>query len=393
MTDLVAAPQIRSIVRELRNREFPWTGATTYLNNASIGPIPERTRLALDSFNAKRTAPHLLPDRDLMAILAEARVAAARLIGAGADEIALTPNTTTGINVAARALPLGPGDVVLLSDREFPANVYPWLRLADSDVRTELTPVTAEGFPDEARILERLTDRRVKVLAVSFVQFANGYRADLARLGEACRANGTWLVVDGIQGLGNSPLDVRETPVDILATGGQKWLLSPWGSGFTYVRRELIPLLEPVAVGWMAFEGTDDLGNLVKYNPTLRGDARRFEVGTIPFQDMVGMTSSLGMLADLTVDAIAAYTRALAEPVITWAMSRGVRIVSPLEDRHRSSIICLAPPDAADAHRRLKAAGVICAFREGAIRLSPHCYSTIEEIEKVLDVLDDVRPL
>jgi cysteine desulfurase/selenocysteine lyase len=95
------------------------------------------------------------------------------------------------------------------------------------------------------------------------------------------------------------------------------------------------------------------------------------------------------MLADLTVDAIAAYTRALAEPLITWAMSRGVRIVSPTDDLHRSAIICLAPPNAAEAHRRLKAAGVVCAFREGAIRLSPHFYSTIEEMEKVLDVLDD----
>jgi selenocysteine lyase/cysteine desulfurase len=385
----VAAPEIRSIVRDLRNREFPWTGATTYLNNASIGPIPERTRLVLDAFNAKRTAPHLLPDRDLMSGLADARAAAARLIGASPDEIALAPNTTTGINVAARALPLDPGDIVLLSDREFPANVYPWLRLSDGGVKAELAPVGADGFPDEAHMLERLTDPRVKVLAVSFVQFSNGYRADLARLGAACRANGTWLVVDAIQGLGNSPLDVRETPVDVLATGGQKWLLSPWGSGFTYVRRELIPLMEPAAVGWMAFEGTDDFSNIVRYNPELRRDARRFEVGTIPFQDMVGMSASLGMLADLTVDAIAAYTRALAEPLITWAMDKGVRIVSPVEDAHRSAILCLAPANAAEAHRRLKAAGVICAFREGAIRLSPHFYSTMEEMEKVLDVLED----
>lgn len=391
MTDLVAAPEIRSIVRDLRNREFPWTGATTYLNNASIGPIPERTRLALDAFNAKRTAPHLLPDRDLMAGLADAREAAARLIGAAPDEIALATNTSTGINVAARAFPFEPGDIVLISDREFPANVYPWMNLTDRGVRAELVPVGGDGFPDEARILERVADPRVKLLAMSFVQFANGYRADIGRLGAACRAAGTWLVVDGIQGLGNSPLDVRETPVDILSTGGQKWLLSPWGSGFTYVRRELIPMLAPSAVGWMAFEGTDDFNNLVKYNPTLRHDARRFEVGTIPFQDMVGMTTSLSMINDIGVDAIAAYTRALAEPLITWAMAHDVRIVSPTDERHRSAIICIAPANAVDVHRRLKAAGVVCALREGAIRLSPHFYSTMEEMDKVLNVLDESR--
>jgi len=389
VTDLAVTTEIRSFVRELRNREFPWTGATTYLNNASIGPIPERTRLVLESFNAKRTAPHLLPDRDLQGGLADARAAAARLIGASPDEIALTPNTSTGLNVAARALPLARGEIVVVSDREFPANVYPWMHLADRGVTAELVPVTPEGFPDEARLLERLRDPRVRVLAVSFVQFSNGWRADLARLGAACRANGTWLVVDGIQGLGNSPLDVREVPVDILAAGGQKWLLSPWGSGFLYVRRALIERLRPAAVGWMAFEGTDDFTNLVKYSSTLRADARRFEVGTVAFQDALGMKTSLGLLCDLTVDAIAAYTRALADPLLAWARDHGVRVASPTDDVHRSAIVCLAPPNAADAFRRLKTAGVVCAFREGAIRLSPHCYSTVEEIERVVDVLDE----
>jgi selenocysteine lyase/cysteine desulfurase len=388
VTDIAAAPQIRHLVRELRDSEFPWTAATTYLNNASIGPLPERTRLALESFNAKRTAPHLLPDRALQGALADARAAAARLIGASPDEIALAPNTTTGINVAARALPLAPGEIVLVSDREFPANVYPWLALRDEGVVTELVPVTARGWPDEDRLVERLADPRVRVLAVSFVQFSNGYRADLARLSSACRAHGAALVVDAIQGLGNCPLDVRETPVDILATGGQKWLLSPWGTGFLYVRRELIERLRPKAVGWMAFEGTEDFTNLVKYGDTLRRDARRYEVGTIPFQDVLGMTTSLGLLAELTVPAIAAYTRALGEPLLAWAHRRGVRVVSPTDERHRSSIVCLAPENAADAHRRLKAAGVICALREGAIRLSPHCFNTVEEIEKVVEVLE-----
>ncbi len=389
MTDLAAAPGIRSLVRDLRNTEFPWTGATTYLNNASIGPLPERTRLALENFNARRTAPHLLPDTELRGVLSRGREAAAALIGAAPDEIALAPNTSTGVNVAARALPLEPGDIVLVSDREFPANVYPWLMLKDQGVVAELAPVTAEGWPDEDRLVERLADPRVRVLAVSFVQFANGWRADLGRLSAACRAHGPYLVVDAIQGLGNSVLDVRETPVDVLATGAQKWLLSPWGSGFTYVRRELIPLMVPRHVGWLSFEGTDDYTNLVKYSDTLRGDARRFEVGTIPFQDVLGMTTSLGLFGELGVPAIAAYTRALAEPVLAWARDRGVRVTSPTDEAHRSAIVCVAPPDPVAAFRRLKAAGVVCSLREGAIRLAPHFYNTIEEMEKVVDVLNE----
>lgn len=389
MTDIATAPAIRNIVRELRDTEFPWTAATTYLNNASIGPIPERTRLALEAFNARRTAPHLLPDRDLQAVLQDARAAAARLIGASVEEIALAPNTTMGINVAARALPLAPGEVVLVSDREFPANVYPWLALKDRGVRVEVARCTSEGWPDEDYLIERLADPRVRVLAVSFVQFSNGFRADLARLGAECRKHGVRLVVDAIQGLGQSPLDVRETPVDILATGGQKWLLSPWGTGFTYVRKDLALRLHPSYVGWAAYQGTDDYSNLVKYGDTLWPDGRRFEVGTLPFQDMLGFTTSLGLLSELTVEAVAVYTRALSEPLLIWAKEIGMRVVSPTDERHRSAIVCIAPENAADVHRRLRAAGVVCAFREGAIRLSPHCFNTADEMEKVIDVLDD----
>lgn len=388
MTDPAAATALRDLVRELRDAEFPWTAATTYLNNASIGPIPERTRLALEAFNAKRTAPHLLPDRDRFAEIRATREHAARLIGAAPEEIALMPNTSVGVNVAARALPLKRGEIVLVSDREFPANVYPWMALKDEGIRTELAPVTAQGWPDEDFIVERLADPEVRALAVSFVQFANGYTVDLARLSAACRANGVYLVVDAIQGLGAVPLDVGRTPVDVLATGGQKWLLSPWGSGFLYVRRDLIRLMDPAYVGWMSYEGTDDFTNLVNYSDTLLGDARRFETGTLTFQDQMGMRVSLGLLLELGVEHIARYTQALAEPLLDWCDANEVRVTSPRAASHRSSIVCIAPADAGEVYRHLKRAGVVCALREGSIRLSPHCYNTDDEIARVIEILD-----
>ncbi len=390
MTDVASAARLAELVRDLRNREFPWTAATTYLNAASVGPLPERTRLALEAFNAKRTAPHLLPDRELFAVLAAARAAAAQLLGAAPEEIALTPNTTTGLNVAAGSLPLRPRDVVLLSDREFPANVYPWLARRRHGVVVERAPVTARGFPDEDFLLQRLRDPAVRVLAVSMVQFSNGYRADLARLGAACRENGTYLVVDGIQGLGAIPLDAARAQVDVLAAGGQKWLLGPWGSGLCYVRRELIGALEPPVVGWMSYEGMDDFTNLLRYGDHLVGDGRRFEVASLATQDHLGLTTSLGLLLELGIEPIGQYLRSLGEPLLAWAAERGVAVVSPTDPVHRSQIVCLAPPDAKEAHRRLKQAGIVCAFREGAIRVAPHCYNTPDEIEKVIDVLDDV---
>jgi cysteine desulfurase / selenocysteine lyase len=374
-------------IAALRRDEFPWADQTVYLNHASVGPLPERTRRALDAFNRQRAMPFQLPDRDLFAVLAESRRLVAELLSFTPEEIALTVNTGFGLGVVARALPLRPGDVVLLSDREFPANVYPWLRLRELGIEVELVPTTAAGWPDEARLLERLADPRVRVLAVSLVQFSNGYRVDLAALSAATRRTGAYLVVDAIQAVGQIPLDLGRTQVDVLACGGQKWLLSPWGSGFVYVRRELISRLSPPVTGWMAFEGTDDFTRLTTYSDTLRADARRFELITLPYQDFAGFNASLGLVRDMGIERIQAHLRRLHEPVLAWAERSGARIVSPRGERG-SGILCLAPGDVGAAFRRLKAARVICSLREGAIRLSPHGYNTLEEMERVVAVLD-----
>jgi len=373
-------------VAALRAAEFPWTSDTTYLNNASIGPLPERTRLALDEFNRRRAAPHQLPDRELFAMLAETRTRIARLLGASAEEIALTVNTGFGIGMAARALPLEPGDIVLVSDKEFPANIYPWLRLKDRGVAMELVPTTAEGWPDEARLLERLRDPRVRVLAVSLVQFSNGYLVDLERLSAATRDTGAFLVVDAIQGIGQVPVDLSRTQVDVLACGGQKWLLSPWGSGFVYVRRDLIGGLDPAITGWLSFEGTDDLTRLTLYDDTLRADARRFELMTLPYQDFAGLNVSLDLLLSIGIDRIRDHLRTLHRPVLAWAEAAGARIVSP-RGASGSGILCVAPDEVQQVHRRLKAARIVCSLREGAIRLSPHCFNTVAEMERVAQTL------
>ncbi|GBD31525.1 Isopenicillin N epimerase [bacterium HR33] len=381
------AERIREAFRALRRAEFPWTAERIYLNNAGVGPLPERTRRVMDDLNARRTAPYLLGERELRSILSAARSAAARLINAEVDEIALAPNTSFGLNLAAGALPVEPGERILISDREFPANVYPWLRLKERGIEVELAPTTPEGWPNEEYLLEKLEDPSVRVLAVSLVQFASGYRVDLARLSTACRANGTYLVVDAIQGLGQVPLDVSRTPVDILACGGQKWLLSPWGSGFLYVRRELIPMLEPVVVGWMAFEGTEDFTALTRYDTTLRRDARRFEVGTMAVQDFAGMTESLNLLLELGIERIAAWLKELREPLYRLAAEGKLRLASPTDAVHQSAIVCVAADNLAETYHRLKKSQVDCVMREGTIRLSPHFYNIPEEMEKVAGIL------
>jgi selenocysteine lyase/cysteine desulfurase len=374
----------------VRGMEFPWTAEAVYLNAASIGPLPARTRRAVEEFAALRSAPHRMQERHFFPLLAQARVLAGRLINAGADEIALAANTSYGINLAARSLPLGRDDVVLLSDREFPANVYPWLSLRERGVQVEIVPVTPEGWPDEARLLERVHDPRVRVLAVSLVQFGTGYAVDLGRLSRTCRATDTWLVVDAIQGLGQLPVDVTQTPVDVLACGGQKWLLSPWGSGFVYVRRELFDVLPPAVVGWMAYDGTDDLNRLTEYGDALRPDARRYELATLPYQDMAGFVASVGMLLDIGVAAVRDHLADIRAPLLEWSERRGVRVSSPLDPAHGSGIVCLDLPDAPRAYAALRRAGIVTSLREGCIRVSPHLYNTADDLARVTQVLENL---
>jgi len=376
-------------VATLRCTEFPWTAEHIYLNSAAVGPLPERSRRVLDAWNRRRQTPFLLPDRELYATLDHARQLVARLLNVEPAEIALTQNTGFGLATAARCLPLEPGDIVLASDREFPAHVYPWMRLKDRGVTLELVPVTADGFPDEDRIVERLGDPRVRCLAVSLVQFGSGFAADLARLSAATREAGAFLVVDAIQGLGHVPVDLRATPVDILSAGAQKWLLSPWGTGFCYVRRALIPRLEPPLAGWYAFEGMEDYSRLTRYEDRWRGDARRFELVTVPFQDVAAMNASLELLLELGVDRIQAHLEALRELVVAWADARGVPLRSPRGAR-ASAIVCLVPRDTAGALRALKAARITASLREGAIRLSPHCFNSPDDIHRLLDVLEHI---
>lgn len=374
---------------DIRAHEFEGTGRAIYLNAAGYGPLPERTRAALNQFNDRRHQG-ALRDTELFSALTNARAQAARLIGATPDEIALAPNTNVALNVAANAVLERAHDraVILLSAGEFPANVYPWLALQQHGFSVEIVPTDEHGWPREEVMLERITRGDVAAVAVSFVQFSSGFRADLSAFSEVCAQHDSLLIVDAIQGLGAVPLDVRDTPIDILACGGQKWLCSPWGSGFTYIRRELITTFEPVFPGWLSFRSSEDFRSLTSYEYDLLDDARRFETGSIAYQDHLGMGQSIELLLELDVGEIWQHLRDLQQPIIDWAQTRGVAIVSDLAQARRSGILCIRPPDPAAAHNALTEAGVVCALRENAIRLAPHWYNTPSEIERLLEILD-----
>ena len=380
-------------VEALRRSEFPWAarGEAIYLNNASTGPLPRRTTAAVEAFTRLRAEPFRMTEAVQFGTLERSRELVARLVGATAREIALMVNTTYGLNLAARSLPLAAGDVVLGFDREFPANVYPWMALERrSGIEFRMLPCDAGRLPDEEALLRAIErEPRVKVVTLSWVSFATGYRVDLERIGAACRERGIYFVVDAMQGVGACTLDLARLQVDILACGGQKWLMSPWGSGFVYVRDELLSRLEPSAVGWMSVRGSDDFARLVNYDFTYRDDARRFEVITLPFQEFAGLNASLELLFELGPGAVEAHVASLADRIVGWAGSRSdVRLVTPRDRARRAGIISLAPRDPAGASARLTRAGVSHSLREGAIRLSPHCYNTVAEVDAALAELE-----
>jgi cysteine desulfurase/selenocysteine lyase len=373
-------------VAALRKAEFPWADQRIYLDHASLGPLPTRTLKAITDFNTRRSAPFQMTADDFVKIPGDARAAAARLINADPSEIGLVQTTSLGLSLAAHALPFTEGDLILVSDKEFPSNVYPWKLLKGRGVGVEFVSCTPEGWPDEEGLIRRLADPQVKALAVSAVQFATGYRVDLARLSAETRKRHKLLIVDAIQAVGCLPIDVRATPVDILTCAAQKWLLGPWGAGFIYARNEVIPSLAPDVANWLGYAGSDDVTQLTSYHDVHHPNARRFEISGHALQDLVGFTSSANFLADLGPQAIVEHVRSIHVPVIETARKKGIPIASPTGP-DRPCTLSLRPADAAGLHAKLRAGGVNCSLREGLVRLSPHCYNTIAEMEKVASLL------
>lgn len=372
---------------KLRRDEFPWTqrNEVSYLNHAGTGPLPARTVRALHEWDCVRAEPWRNTAKEQFGVVARSRELCARMIGATPDEIAMTVNTSYGINVAASSIPLKPGDVIVTPDREFPANVYPWMALAERRGLTYRRVACINGLADEDALIRALDEPNVKVLSVSWVSFETGLKLDLARLGAACRARGIYFVVDAIQGIGAASIDARASHIDFLASGGQKWLLSPWGTGFLYVRRELVRELVPHTVSWMAVKTSEDFTQLCNYELNWFESARRFELVTLPYQEFAGLNASLELFESVGWQRVHELVEQRATQIVDWARQRtDVRLVTPTDPARRAGVIAVRPADPAAASARLFANGVPHALREGMIRLAPHFYTSPDEIDRAL---------
>jgi selenocysteine lyase/cysteine desulfurase len=372
-------------VRTIR-AQFPAAEEYVYLNNASRSILPVRCVEAMNrsALVCHRTVFERFPE--YQSLLPDLRSQIASLIHSSSDEIALSWNTSVPLNTAAQGLPLEPGDRILVGRSEFPANVYVWENLARRGMEVTVLP-PGRGYTTAGDVRDAI-DARTKIVALSFVAFHNGYRADLEEIGKICKSAGAVLAVDGIQGLGAVEIDVRACNIGILASGGQKWLLAPFGTGFLYCSKELLDTTWPRFAGWLTVKGADLQHKTIVGTPFEPvDDARRFEIGTLAFHDLVGFRESLDIILSVGVKEIQSHILGLLDLLIEELRNLPVAIQSPLGPGERSGILAFSCEDPTSLKKALAGEGIVVAEREGAIRVSPHLYNTPEEIEKLCRVL------
>jgi cysteine desulfurase/selenocysteine lyase len=364
---------------------FPITEESAYLNHASIAPYSVPVTRAMDDFIAERHQRGGLDFQKWADRLEEVRELAAQLIAADPEEIAFTSNTSHGLNIVASGIDWRGGDNLIGAETEFPANVYPWLNLQRLGVEVRFAPVRDNRILVED--IANLVDERTRLVALSFVEFATGFRNDLRTIGQLCRERGIYFCVDGIQGLGALDLKATQSPIDFLATGGPKWLMGPIGAGFLYCRRALIEKLTPTRVGWWSVVDRDDF---FCYDSPLREDARRFEEGSPNFLGIHGLGASLELLLEVGIPQIEERVLGLTDYLIAGLQERGYHIPTPIASpQERSGIVCFNHPHHAidDLEQRLSKAKVIISRRGQVIRVSPHFYNDETDIDRLLDAL------
>lgn len=368
---------------ELR-RMMPCAEKWAYFDHAAVAPISAPARAALVEW-ANDLAENGCADWPTWAQeLEQVRRRGAELISADIDEIALVRNTTEGINLVAEGFPWQPGDNVVVPADEFPSNLYPWMNQASRGVEVRRVPVD-KGQVDLDR-LAAACDARTRIVAISWVGYASGWRNDVDALVELAHSRGALVFLDAIQGLGVFPLDVRKTPVDFLAADGHKWMLGPEGAGLFYLRREHLDRLRPIGVGWNSVVHSYDFDHI---ELKLKSTAARYEGGTYNMPGLAAFGASLQLLAEYSTEQIAARVLALADELCERLAHIGATIVSCREPRHASGIVSFEMPgrDPMRVRKECRERQVLVSCRAGRLRASPHAYCNSGDIDRLIEAL------
>jgi cysteine desulfurase / selenocysteine lyase len=364
---------------------FPLTKQFIFMNHAGVAPMSERARAALDNLmELLVTRPY--PEGMAQEEAERLRHSIGRLVGAGADTIGLVRSTAHGISLLAQGLDWRPGDNVVGARGEYPSNVYPWMALRDRGVEYRLAePVEGRVTPE---IVLSLVDERTRVVALSHVEFWNGYRVDLETLGAELRRRGVIFAVDAVQSAGALQLDLGSLPVDFVSAAAYKWMLGPRGIGFCYCRKELLGSLRPVLVGTGTVMRPREY---FEYDYQLAGSARRFEESGISVLDMAAFSAAVDLLQEVGPRKTEEQVLRLAQRLAAGLAEQGYQLVEPWprEPAEGSGIVSFRRPGSnpQEVLRELNAARVVGRAHADFVRLSPHFYNTMEEVDHVLQLL------
>ncbi|MGH7736439.1 MAG: aminotransferase class V-fold PLP-dependent enzyme [Candidatus Tyrphobacter sp.] len=365
----------------LPRTEFAVTENLIYLNHAATGVPPRCVQAACAEFLRAQASGGVLGSFPYELRFAEFRQRIASFVGARANEIALLRNTSEAANSLAAGLDLRSGDEVLLPDDEFPANVLPWLALRSRGVAVRFIETARERITPD--VLRSVMTSRTRVVALSWVSFADGYRHDLAALAEVAHERGALLCVDAIQGLGVFPIDVAATGIDAFYGGGQKWMLALQGIAYLYVTPHLLDRLEVAFPGWRAME---NMWDFLDYDQRFVADASRFEGGTLNTIGALSLGVAVEFLAKHDRVAVAEHVLALTDRLADGFANAGAVLVSLRGDAISSGIVtCVVPEkDPVEIGRALQRQGIVTTYRASGIRVSPHAYNTFDEIDALL---------
>lgn len=367
--------------------EMPVTERWAYFDHAAVAPITLRAAKAMREWSDDLVANGLINERRWLARIEDVRSMAARLIGADPLDIAFIKNTSEGIGIVAEGFPWTAGDNVVIAKEEYPANQYPWMNLCERGVEVRAVPSRSDGRLWIDDIVAAI-DARTRLLSLSWIEFASGFRNDLDALGEICRQRNIAFFVDAIQGIGVFPLDVQKTPIDFLAADGHKWLLGPEGAAVLWIRREWIERLRPIDIGWNSVIGARDFGTI---DFRLKPHAGRYESGSLNVAGITALGGSLELLLEIGIDAIAKRVLELTDYLCNRMAERSTPIVySSRRPGDQSGIVSLAytdPNETVAKMRLCRGNGLIVNKRAGRLRVSPHCYNSFEEIDRLVGYL------
>jgi cysteine desulfurase / selenocysteine lyase len=371
-------------LQRLREQEFPVTKAWRFFNHAATAPLSRRAAAAMEKQIQEHVALGSVGNEIWTPEQEQTRALAARFINADPSEIAFIRNTAEGISFVANGLRWQAGDNVVATNAEYPANMYPWMRLVEHGVIVKMAQ------EHDGRIfledIDKAIDTRTRVVAISFVEFSSGFMNDLVALGRLCRERGVLYVVDVIQGLGAFPVDVRQAQIDVLACGGQKWLLGPRGCGIFYCSRRAMDQMRVTVVG---ASSVIDEENYLDYHLTFKPAATRFEYGTHNTVGIAGLRGAIALFVEVGPEHIARQILALTDHFCEGVTAKGYTLFSSRRPGEKSGIVSFYKKgaDSARIAAQLNAQRFVLSVRDGRLRLSPHFYNTREEIDALLEAL------